>query len=222
MLRRLAPALHPGTPILSLVKGIEEGSHARMSQVIADELPGRPVAVLSGPNLAREIAAGKPAGSVVASEDAALADTLKQAWAAPFDPGMSSAERLARLRLRTMEISRANDPAALKAWYRDHLGVGGGCGSDETGQPNDWLWFTQGGPMVFEPFKADTDYFAADKAFMINLRVSDLDGLLAKLAAAGIEAITKPEWDEPTIGRFARIHDPEGLAIELWQPPTGQ
>ena len=76
VLRRLAPALHPGTPILSLVKGIEEGSHSRMSQVIADELPGRPVAVLSGPNLAREIAAGKPAGSVVASEDAALADDL--------------------------------------------------------------------------------------------------------------------------------------------------
>jgi glycerol-3-phosphate dehydrogenase (NAD(P)+) len=76
VLRRLAPALHPGAPILSLVKGIEEGSHARMSQVIADELPGRPVAVLSGPNLAREIAAGKPAGSVVASEDAPLADDL--------------------------------------------------------------------------------------------------------------------------------------------------
>lgn len=76
VLRRLAPVLHPGAPILSLVKGIEEGSHARMSQVIAEELPGRPVAVLSGPNLAREIAAGKPAGSVVASEDPALADEL--------------------------------------------------------------------------------------------------------------------------------------------------
>ena len=39
--------------------------------------------------------------------------------------------------------------------------------------------------MVFAPFKRDTDYFAADKAFMINLRVSDLDGLLASLREAG-------------------------------------
>ncbi|HET7686860.1 MAG TPA: NAD(P)H-dependent glycerol-3-phosphate dehydrogenase [Candidatus Limnocylindria bacterium] len=77
-LQRLAPQLHPGTPVLSVVKGIEEHTHARMSQVVAEELPGRPVAVLSGPNLAREIAAGKPAGSVVASDDAELAADLAQ------------------------------------------------------------------------------------------------------------------------------------------------
>jgi glycerol-3-phosphate dehydrogenase (NAD(P)+) len=58
------------------VKGIEIGTHRRMSEVIAEELPGRSVAVLSGPNLAREIAAGKPAGSVVASADAGLATEL--------------------------------------------------------------------------------------------------------------------------------------------------
>lgn len=75
-LRALVPSLHPGVPVLSVVKGIEEGTHARMSEVIAAELPGRPVAVLSGPNLAREIAAGKPAGSVVASEDPELAAEL--------------------------------------------------------------------------------------------------------------------------------------------------
>ena len=75
-LRRLAPHLSPGVPILSVVKGIEEGTHLRMTQVMEQELPGRSVAALSGPNLAREIAAGKPAGSVVASEDAALAADL--------------------------------------------------------------------------------------------------------------------------------------------------
>ena len=75
-LRRLAPVLHPGVPILSLVKGIEEHTHARMSEVIAAELPDRPIAVLSGPNLAREIAAGKPAGSVIASRDGELAADL--------------------------------------------------------------------------------------------------------------------------------------------------
>ena len=75
-LRAIGPQLRPGTPILSVVKGIEIGTHRRMSEVIAEELPGRSVAVLSGPNLAREIAAGKPAGSVVASADAGLATEL--------------------------------------------------------------------------------------------------------------------------------------------------
>jgi len=72
-LRRLAPALHPGAPVLSVVKGIEEGTHLRMSEIVGQELPDRSVAALSGPNLAREIAAGKPAASVVASSDAELA-----------------------------------------------------------------------------------------------------------------------------------------------------
>jgi glycerol-3-phosphate dehydrogenase (NAD(P)+) len=75
-IRRLAASLDPNAALLSLVKGIEEDSHLRMSEVIAEELPGRRVAVLSGPNLAREIAAGKPAGSVVASQDDMLASEM--------------------------------------------------------------------------------------------------------------------------------------------------
>jgi predicted enzyme related to lactoylglutathione lyase len=115
---------------------------------------------------------------------------------------------------------RSTDPAALNAWYKQHLGVGGGCDATGEGTPNEWVWQTGGGPMVFAPFKADTDYFAADKAFMVNFRVSDLDGLLASLTAAGIACLTKPEWNDPAVGRFARIHDPEGNAIELWEPPA--
>lgn len=112
---------------------------------------------------------------------------------------------------------RANDPAALKAWYKDKLGVGGGCGADAaSGESNEWVWFQQAGPTVFEPFKADTDYFAADKQAMINLRVSDLDGLLASLRAVGVE-IAREETMEG-VGRFARIHDPEDNPIELWEP----
>ena len=107
---------------------------------------------------------------------------------------------------------RARDPDALKQWYCEHLGVG--CG--------DWgLWEQQAGTTVFSPFKADTDYFAADRQWMLNLRVDGLDELLARLGAAGVEAITKPEWDDPTVGRFARIHDPEGNPIELWEPAGG-
>ena len=92
---------------------------------------------------------------------------------------------------------RARDPDALTAWYRDHLGVGAGC-SATAGDADPWTWRTTGGPVVFAPFKADTDYFAADRQFMINLRVSDLDALLVSLAAAGIEVRRDPRR------RFAR------------------
>ena len=115
---------------------------------------------------------------------------------------------------------RAQDPEGLSAWYREHLGVGAGCNATGDGETNEWVWKTLGGPMVFAPFKESTDYFAADKAFMINLRVSEMDALLATLRSADIEIITNAEWDDPAIGRFARIHDPEGNAIELWEPAT--
>ena len=72
-LRRLLPVLFAEASLLSVVKGIERGTHLRMSEVIAEELPARRVAALSGPNLAREIAAGLPAVSVVASQDGELA-----------------------------------------------------------------------------------------------------------------------------------------------------
>ena len=72
-IRGLRDALYTEASLLSVVKGIEQGSHLRMSEVIDEELPGRRVAALSGPNLAREIADGLPAASVVASDDAELA-----------------------------------------------------------------------------------------------------------------------------------------------------
>ncbi|SMY08423.1 VOC family protein [Flavimaricola marinus] len=103
---------------------------------------------------------------------------------------------------------RARDPAALQAWYRTHLGVGA----------DDMNWRQEAGSTVFAPFAADTDYFPSDRQWMINFRVSDLPELIAQLQSAGIEVITKPEWDMPEIGQFARIHDPEGNPIELWQP----
>jgi len=114
---------------------------------------------------------------------------------------------------------RSSDPDALSAWYRTHLGIGAGCVSTPGATPNEESWETQGGPVVFARFEADTDYFAADKQFMLNLRVSEIDGLIASLAAAGIAVETRPEWNDPGVGRFARIHDPEGNAVELSQPP---
>jgi predicted enzyme related to lactoylglutathione lyase len=104
---------------------------------------------------------------------------------------------------------RARDPEALAAWYRTHFGLTA---------PDEAVWQQQAGPTVFMPFAADTDYFAADKQFMINLRVDDLDALLADLRRAGIDVQTDPSWDTPETGRFARVHDPEGNAIEIWEP----
>ncbi|RZI99974.1 MAG: VOC family protein [Brevundimonas sp.] len=106
---------------------------------------------------------------------------------------------------------RSSDPEGLAKWYLDHLGVGA--------PPGVFIWNQDAGPTVFAPFKADSDYFPADKRYMLNLRVDDLDGLIASLKAADIEVIQKAEWDVmPEVGRFARIHDPEGNPIELWQP----
>ena len=73
------------------------------------------------------------------------------------------------------------------------------------------------GPTVFAPFPRDSDYFETDRAVMLNFRVDDLDALLAQLAQADIPAQTRAEWNSE-IGRFARIHDPEGNPIELWEP----
>ena len=102
---------------------------------------------------------------------------------------------------------RADDPEPLSSWYRTHLGIDLSQGA----------WMQSAGPTVFAPFPRDSDYFEQDRQVMLNFRVDDLDGLIAQLSAAGIAAETRPEWDSE-IGRFARIHDPEGNPIELWEP----
>ena len=79
-------------------------------------------------------------------------------------------------------------------------------------------WATAAGPSVFMPFPRASDYFAADREWMLNLRVDGLDAMLEALAASGIEVATNPDWDMPGVGRFARLHDPEGNPIELWEP----
>ena len=70
--------VHPWIPIVSLAKGLEQGSLLRMTQVIAEVAPGRPVAALTGPNIAREIMAGQAAAAVVATEDLAVAAAIQQ------------------------------------------------------------------------------------------------------------------------------------------------
>lgn len=107
---------------------------------------------------------------------------------------------------------RAQDPKALDAWYKTHFAIG--MGADYT------PWQQQAGPTVFMPFPADTDYFPAGKQWKLNLRTDDIDAMMAQLRAAGVEVITDPAWDTPETGRFCKVHDPEGNAVEIWQPPV--
>lgn len=108
---------------------------------------------------------------------------------------------------------RARDPAALAAWYRSRLGID----PVPTG-PDDTVWMQSAGPTVFSPFAADTDYLPADRQHMVNFRVADLDAMLAQLGALGEKTGEIQTMDQ--IGRFSRIHDPEGNPIELWEPAS--
>lgn len=109
---------------------------------------------------------------------------------------------------------RARDPVALTAWYRDVLGIDPAPTDMETPP-----WMPEGGVTVFAPFSADTDYFPATQQAMFNFRVGDMDAMLEQVRAAGAEPYNEQTMDG--IGRFAHIRDPEGNAIELWQPIAG-
>ncbi|MBC9928402.1 VOC family protein [Leucobacter sp. cx-169] len=106
---------------------------------------------------------------------------------------------------------RSADPEARTAWYRTHLGIEAGHGG---------IWQQEAGMTVFAPFPNNSDYFAPDQAFMLNLRVTGLEEMAARLEASGIPVERREEWNTAEYGNFARIHDPEGLPIELWEPPT--
>jgi glycerol-3-phosphate dehydrogenase (NAD(P)+) len=80
VLRRAAPALPKGAILVSATKGIEHGSLDRMTEVAAEEAPGHPLAALSGPSFAREVAEGKPAAVVVASEESRTAEAIQRAF----------------------------------------------------------------------------------------------------------------------------------------------
>ena len=103
---------------------------------------------------------------------------------------------------------RAHDPKALGLWYQEHLGITG---------PGDSVWQQEAGATAFTPFKETSNYFGdPQKSWMVNFRVRDLEKMAAQLQAAGIEVKVDPE--HYPYGRFARLHDPEGNPIELWQP----
>jgi glyoxylase I family protein len=107
---------------------------------------------------------------------------------------------------------RAKDPTAMAQWYKEHLGIDL-VPADYNQKP----WSQEAGPTAFAPFPADSDYFGdAAKQWMINFRVNNLDAMVKQLRATGIAVKVDPE-NYPN-GRFARLHDPEGNPIELWEP----
>jgi predicted enzyme related to lactoylglutathione lyase len=107
---------------------------------------------------------------------------------------------------------RSDDPAALARWYRDALGI------DAFSEEENAVWQQAAGPTVWAPFDRDTAYFGmSGQTWMVNLRVSDLDAMLAQLRAFG--AVVHDELEVmPGIGRFAWADDPEGNRFELWEP----
>jgi predicted enzyme related to lactoylglutathione lyase len=106
---------------------------------------------------------------------------------------------------------KAEDPAAVRDWYARVLGF----------EVTDWggvaFKSTRAAGTNWSPFDADTRYFEPSQAaFMVNFIVDDMDGLLAKAAAQGVEPTGRQDEE---MGRFAWLIDPAGVKIELWEPP---
>ena len=103
------------------------------------------------------------------------------------------------------------NPDKTRAWYQENLGIGGDWGAT-------FRYADEGTDDPFSllsPFKESTVYMApSTAAFMINLRVDDLDGMIEQLKAKGIETLGRQDED---YGNFAWILDPDGVKIELWQ-----
>ncbi len=86
VMRAAAPSIRSDAAVLSLAKGIEQGTLARMTEVIADVLAGHRtdrIGVLSGPNLAKEIVQGQPAATVIAMTDPETVQRLQAVFMTP-------------------------------------------------------------------------------------------------------------------------------------------
>ena len=107
---------------------------------------------------------------------------------------------------------RSHDPAGLALWYERHLGI--------TPVPITYAetpWHQQAGPTVFAAFDAATDHFGrSQQQWMVNFRVRDLDAMVKQLRSAGL--VVEVDAEIYPNGRFARVYDPEGNPVELWQP----
>lgn len=116
---------------------------------------------------------------------------------------------------------KSPDPVALRAWYKEHLGIDvqdwGGAAftwTDSDGKP-------AAGSTIWNVSDASSNYFAPGTAsFMINYRVADLHALVQVLNTEGCNVLDK--IDESEFGKFAWLLDPDGNKVELWEPAAGQ
>jgi predicted enzyme related to lactoylglutathione lyase len=115
----------------------------------------------------------------------------------------------------------SRDPVALRAWYKEHLGIDvqdwGGTAftwTDSEGKPT-------AGTTIWTVGDATSNSFAPSTApFMVNYRVADLHALVKVLKTEGCNVLDK--IDESEYGKFAWVIDPDGNKVELWEPPAGQ
>ncbi|MFI5137617.1 MAG: VOC family protein [Sphingobacteriales bacterium] len=111
---------------------------------------------------------------------------------------------------------KCNDPAKMNDWYSKNLGLPSG----EYGTAFDWLHAddpSKKGTTAWCAFPHDTKYFdPSTKDFMINYRVENIESLVEQLKSDGVTIID--EIATYDYGKFVHILDPEGNAIELWEP----
>ncbi|PRC43647.1 NAD(P)H-dependent glycerol-3-phosphate dehydrogenase [Mycobacterium sp. ITM-2017-0098] len=120
VLTELASQLRPWVPVVSLVKGLEQGTNYRMSQIVDEILPGHPAGILAGPNIAREVADGYAAAAVLAMPDQHLAANLSNLF------------RTKRFRTYTTDdVVGVEMAGALKNVYAIAVGMGFALGIGE-------------------------------------------------------------------------------------------
>jgi len=115
----------------------------------------------------------------------------------------------------------STDPTALRAWYKEHLGIDvqdwGGTAftwTDPEGNPT-------AGTTIWSVGDAKSNSFAPSTGpFMVNYRVADLHALVRVLKTEGCRVLDR--IDESEYGKFAWVIDPDGNKVELWEPPAGQ
>jgi lactoylglutathione lyase len=113
---------------------------------------------------------------------------------------------------------KSKNPGEMREWYAKNLGFK----AEAYGAMFEWRKIDdadQKGVTVWNPFSETTKYFApSTKEFMVNYIVDDLVGLVAQLKEDGVTIID--EIADSEYGKFVHILDPEGNAIELWEPPV--
>ncbi|WP_293311472.1 NAD(P)H-dependent glycerol-3-phosphate dehydrogenase [Mycolicibacterium sp.] len=120
VLGELAKELRPWVPVVSLVKGLEQGTNMRMSQIVEEVLPGHPAGILAGPNIAKEVAEGYAAAAVLAMPDRNLAANLA---------GMFRTKRFRTY--TTDDVAGVEIAGALKNVYAIATGMGYAMGIGE-------------------------------------------------------------------------------------------